>query len=242
MPAVVGTPEEISAMIYGGSGPLSINRAGREWQNMYHKMFEKYEEFGKEIDDLSEAWSGWSASRMAERVEPFQDWLMKTLGVILQTHTAAVGLEDACRCARSKTVEPKVIANNRAMVRQLSQPSALGLNGGQIARLEEQYDKYAIQNAEAMREYREQVYLTLSNLPSWRPPPRIVSVARWTDRPTRYNEPATPPRSGVRRQTDPQLQPGKAVAEPIAPAKDTTAQLTPETPKRTILQRIFKKS
>jgi PPE-repeat protein len=98
-------------------------------------------------------WLGPSSARMAAATAPYVDWLAGTAGQAAQTSAQARFAAAAYESAFASTVEPAVIAANRALLAALVATNFLGQNTPAIAATEAQYMEMWFQDGLTMDTY-----------------------------------------------------------------------------------------
>jgi PPE-repeat protein len=99
------------------------------------------------------SWLGPSSARMAAATAPYVDWLAGTAGQAAQTSAQARFAAAAYESAFAGTVEPAVIAANRALLAALVATNFLGQNTPAIAATEAQYMEMWFQDGLTMDTY-----------------------------------------------------------------------------------------
>src|SRR3984957_3502480 len=98
-------------------------------------------------------WLGPSSARMTAATTPYVDWLAGTAGQAAQTSAQARFAAAAYESAFASTVEPAVIAANRALLAALVATNFLGQNTPAIAATEAQYMEMWFQDGLTMDTY-----------------------------------------------------------------------------------------
>ena len=170
-------PEINSVKMYTGPGPGSMRAAAATWKDVLYEMHYILRSFGTMLDWMQGQWLGPSVTRMAEAARPFQNWLLTLIEQIYQTSEEAFRILAAYHRACEMTIQPRVIADNRAQMRELLGDNVFGQYAETITDLEKQYLQYWAQDDAAMETYATNALDALSKLTPWAQPPLIVNEA-----------------------------------------------------------------
>jgi PPE-repeat protein len=147
-------PEINSALMYSGPGSAPMMAAASAWNGLAAELGSATVSYASVLSALaSEAWLGPASISMASAVAPFVSW-MGTAAAQAETTAAQAELAaGAFEAAFAATVDPAVIAANRAQLMALIATNFLGQNTPAIAATEAQYMEMWAQDAAAMYGY-----------------------------------------------------------------------------------------
>jgi PPE-repeat protein len=147
-------PEVNSSLMYSGAGSGPLMAAASAWDELAADLESAAASYQTVLAQLTEAtWLGPSSARMAAATTPYVDWLAGTAGQAAQTSAQARFAAAAYESAFAGTVEPAVIAANRALLAALVATNFLGQNTPAIAATEAQYMEMWFQDGLAMDTY-----------------------------------------------------------------------------------------
>src|SRR6201995_3644304 len=147
-------PEVNSSLMYSGAGSGPLMAAASAWDELAADLEATAASYQTVLTQLTGAtWLGPSSERMAAATTPYVDWLAGTAGQAAQTSAQARFAAAAYESAFASTVEPAVIAANRALLAALVATNFLGQNTPAIAATEAQYAEFWAQDAIAMYGY-----------------------------------------------------------------------------------------
>ena len=147
-------PEVNSSLMYSGAGSGPLMAAASAWDELAADLESAAASYQTVLTQLTEAtWLGPSSARMAAATTPYVDWLAGTAGQAAQTSAQARFAAAAYESAFAGTVEPAVIAANRALLAALVATNFLGQNTPAIAATEAQYMEMWFQDGLTMDTY-----------------------------------------------------------------------------------------
>jgi PPE-repeat protein len=147
-------PEVNSSLMYSGAGSGPLMAAASAWDELAADLESAAASYQTVLAQLTEAtWLGPSSARMAAATTPYVDWLAGTAGQAAQTSAQARFAAAAYESAFAGTVEPAVIAANRALLAALVATNFLGQNTPAIAATEAQYMEMWFQDGLTMDTY-----------------------------------------------------------------------------------------
>jgi len=147
-------PEVNSSLMYSGAGSGPLMAAASAWDELAADLESAAASYQTVLAQLTGAtWLGPSSARMAAATTPYVDWLAGTAGQAAQTSAQARFAAAAYENAFAGTVEPAVIAANRALLAALVATNFLGQNTPAIAATEAQYMEMWFQDGLTMDTY-----------------------------------------------------------------------------------------
>ena len=147
-------PEVNSSLMYSGAGSGPLMAAASAWDELAADLESAAASYQTVLAQLTGAtWLGPSSARMAAATTPYVDWLAGTAGQAAQTSAQARFAAAAYESAFAGTVEPAVIAANRALLAALVATNFLGQNTPAIAATEAQYMEMWFQDGLTMDTY-----------------------------------------------------------------------------------------
>jgi PPE-repeat protein len=147
-------PEVNSSLMYSGAGSGPLMAAASAWDEVAADLESAAASYQAVLAQLTgTSWSGPTSARMAAATAPYVDWLAGTAGQAAQTSAQARFAAAAYESAFASTVEPAVIAANRALLAALVATNFLGQNTPAIAATEAQYMEMWFQDGLTMDTY-----------------------------------------------------------------------------------------
>ena len=147
-------PEVNSSLMYSGAGSGPLMAAASAWDEVAADLESAAASYQAVLAQLTGAsWLGPTSARMAAATAPYVDWLAGTAGQAAQTSAQARFAAAAYESAFASTVEPAVIAANRALLAALVATNFLGQNTPAIAATEAQYMEMWFQDGMTMDMY-----------------------------------------------------------------------------------------
>ena len=151
---IMSPPELNSSLMYSGAGSGPLMAAASAWDELAADLESAAASYQTVLAQLTGAtWLGPSSARMAAATTPYVDWLAGTAGQAAQTSAQARLAAAAYESAFAGTVEPAVIAANRALLAALVATNFLGQNTPAIAATEAQYMEMWFQDGLTMDTY-----------------------------------------------------------------------------------------
>jgi PPE-repeat protein len=147
-------PEVNSSLMYSGAGSGPLMAAASAWDEVAADLESAAASYQAVLAQLTgTSWLGPSSARMAAATAPYVDWLAGTAGQAAQTSAQARFAAAAYESAFAGTVEPAVIAANRALLAALVATNFLGQNTPAIAATEALYMEMWFQDGLTMDSY-----------------------------------------------------------------------------------------
>jgi PPE-repeat protein len=147
-------PEVNSSLMYSGAGSGPLMAAASAWDEVAADLESAAASYQSVLAQLTgTSWLGPTSARMAAATAPYVDWLAGTAGQAAQTSAQARFAAAAYESAFASTVEPAVIAANRALLAALVATNFLGQNTPAIAATEAQYMEMWFQDGLTMDTY-----------------------------------------------------------------------------------------
>ena len=147
-------PEVNSSLMYSGAGSGPLMAAASAWDEVAADLESAAASYQAVLAQLTgTSWLGPTSARMAAATAPYVDWLAGTAGQAAQTSAQARFAAAAYESAFASTVEPAVIAANRALLAALVATNFLGQNTPAIAATEAQYMEMWFQDGLTMDTY-----------------------------------------------------------------------------------------
>ena len=147
-------PELNSSLMYSGAGSGPLMAAASAWDEVAADLESAAASYQAVLAQLTgTSWLGPTSARMAAATAPYVDWLAGTAGQAAQTSAQARFAAAAYESAFASTVEPAVIAANRALLAALVATNFLGQNTPAIAATEAQYMEMWFQDGLTMDTY-----------------------------------------------------------------------------------------
>jgi PPE-repeat protein len=147
-------PEVNSSLMYSGAGSGPLMAAASAWDEVAADLESAAASYQAVLAQLTgTSWLGPTSARMAAATTPYVDWLAGTAGQAAQTSAQARFAAAAYESAFASTVEPAVIAANRALLAALVATNFLGQNTPAIAATEAQYMEMWFQDGLTMDTY-----------------------------------------------------------------------------------------
>lgn len=146
-------PEINSARMYSGAGAEPLLSAATAWSTLATELESSAAETRALVSGLDAAWLGPSSGQMNEKMAQHVSWLQNTAAVADHTAGQANAAAAAYEEAFAATVNPALIAYNRAELLTLSATNILGQNTPAIMANEAEYSDMWLQDAAAMMSY-----------------------------------------------------------------------------------------
>src|SRR3984957_488735 len=147
-------PEVNSSLMYSSAGSGPLMAAASAWDEVAADLESAAASYQSVLAELTgTSWLGPTSGRMAAATAPYVDWLAGTAGQAAQTSAQARFAAAAYESAFAGTVEPAVIAANRALLAALVATNFLGQNTPAIAATEALYMEMWFQDGLTMDTY-----------------------------------------------------------------------------------------
>lgn len=146
-------PEVNSGRMYAGPGPGPMLAAAAAWDGLASDLDSAADACQSVVSQLTSGWLGPASTSMATAASGYLAWLRTSAGQAEQTARQAMAAATAYEEAFATTVQPSVIAANRAQLAALMATNLLGQNTPAIAATEADYAEMWAQDAAAMYGY-----------------------------------------------------------------------------------------
>jgi PPE-repeat protein len=150
-------PEYNSARMYMGPGSSSLQVAAAAWNGLSAELQSAAQGYETTVTQLaSDGWNGPASTAMAAAVQPYISWMQETAAQAAQAATQARLAAAAYEQAFASTVEPPLVAANRAETSAAVAANVFGQYTPLIMQLNAQYAEMWAQDAAAMYTYAAQ--------------------------------------------------------------------------------------
>jgi PPE-repeat protein len=164
-------PEFNSGRMYAGPGAGSLLAAAAAWDDLATELQSTASSYSSVISSLTGGpWIGPSSLGMAAAVTPYVAWMQGTAAQAHEAAMQATAAASAYQTAFAAHVPPPVIAENRALLAQLTATNLFGQNTAAIAANEAQYSEFWAQDALAMDSYASSSAAAAKVTPFTEPP------------------------------------------------------------------------
>jgi PPE-repeat protein len=172
-------PELNSWQIFAGPGSAPMLAAAAAWDGLAAELSSAAASFSTLTCGLTgSAWQGPASAAMANAATPYLGWLSAAASQAEQTAAQARLAAAAFEAAQAATVDPAIIAANRAQLVWLATTNLLGQNAPAIAAAEAAYEQMWAQDVAAMFDYHAGASAAVSALtPFTRPLQGLVGAA-----------------------------------------------------------------
>lgn len=161
-------PEVNSALIFSGPGPGPLLAAAAAWDGLAGELASSASSFSSVTTDLaSGSWQGASSTAMMTVASQYVSWLSAAAAQAEEVSHQASAIATAFEVALAATVQPAVVAANRALVSALAANNHLGQNTPAIADIEAAYDQMWASDVAAMFGYHADASAAVAKLPPW---------------------------------------------------------------------------
>ncbi|WP_420715997.1 PPE family protein [Mycobacterium sp. 663a-19] len=161
-------PEINSALIFAGPGAAPLLAAAKAWDGLAEDLASSASSFFSVTSDLANgAWQGASAAAMMAVATQYVNWLSAAAAQAEAASTQAAAIADAFETALEATVQPGVVAANRALVQALASGNHLGQNAPAIADIEAAYEQMWAADVVAMSGYHADASAAVAKLEPW---------------------------------------------------------------------------
>jgi PPE-repeat protein len=148
-------PEVNSALISSGPGPGPLLAAAEAWDGLAGELASSASSFSSVTADLaSGSWQGASSTAMMSVASKYVSWLSAAAAQAEEVSHQASAIATAFEVALSATVQPAVVAANRALV-------------SAIADFEAAYEQMWASDVAAMFGYHADASAAVAKLPPW---------------------------------------------------------------------------
>ncbi|CPR11688.1 PPE family protein [Mycobacterium bohemicum DSM 44277] len=161
-------PEINSALIYAGPGAAPLLAAAEAWDGLAENLTSAASSFFSVTSDLvNGSWQGASAMTMMTVATRYVSWLGAAAAQAEAASTQAASIAAAFESAVVATVQPAVVAANRALVQALASTNWFGLNAPAIMDTEAAYEAMWAADVAAMFGYHADASTAVSQLAPW---------------------------------------------------------------------------
>gem|GEM_PF-562315 len=161
-------PEINSARIFAGPGAAPLLAAAQAWGGLAEDLTSSASSFFSVTSDLlNGSWQGASATAMMAVATQYVSWLTTAAAHAEAASTQATAIAAAFETAVVATVQPAVVAANRALMQTLSATNWFGLNAPAIMDTEAAYEQMWATDVSAMFGYHTDASSAVSQLAPW---------------------------------------------------------------------------
>lgn len=146
-------PEINSARMYSGAGAEPLLSAATAWSTLAAELESSAAETRALVSGLDGVWHGPSSEEMNAKMASHVSWLTNTAATAQHTAGQANAAAAAYQAAYAATVNPALVAENRAELPVLVATNILGQNTAAIMANETEYSEMWAQDAAAMSAY-----------------------------------------------------------------------------------------
>lgn len=158
-------PEINSALLHTGAGSAPMLAAATAWSGLADELRSAATSFATITSNLaSEAWQGAAAAKMTEAAAPYAAFLAAAATHSEGAASGAAAVAAAFESAQAATVQPALVAVNRAVTATLARFNFFGFNIPAIAAMEAAYEQMWAQDVAAMFAYHVGVSQAWSQL------------------------------------------------------------------------------
>jgi PPE-repeat protein len=161
-------PEVNSALIFSGPGPGPLLAAAAAWDGLADELSSSASSFSSVTSDLAGgAWQGAASTAMMTVASQYVNWLSTAAAQAVEVSNQASAIATAFEVALSATVQPAVVAANRALVSALAANNHLSQATAAIADIEAAYEQMWAADVAAMFGYHADASAAVAKLPPW---------------------------------------------------------------------------
>jgi PPE-repeat protein len=161
-------PEINSALIFSGPGPGPLLAAANAWDGLAGELASSASSFSSVTSDLANgAWQGASSTAMMALATHYVNWLSAAAAQAEEVSHQASAIATAFEVALSATVQPAMVAANRALVQALAVNNHLGQNTPAIADIEAAYEQMWAADVAAMSGYHADASAAVAKIQPW---------------------------------------------------------------------------
>jgi PPE-repeat protein len=218
-------PEINSGLMFSGAGSGPLFTAAAAWDGLAADLSSAASSFQSVVTGLTGgAWTGPASMSMAAAASPYVGWLSAAAAQAEAAGAQAIAAATAFEAARTATVTPAAVAENRTQLATLVATNFLGLNTPAIFATEFEYMEMWAQDVAAMFGYHGAATAAAATLPSFGLPPGLLSGLAGL----------TAPLSGMASQVAALASSGLAV--PLQSAVSTVTGVASQLPLQSIMQ------
>jgi PPE family protein len=161
-------PEINSALLFAGPGAASLRDAAKAWNGLAEDLASSASSFFSVTSDLAnDSWQGASSAAMMGVATRYVGWLSAAAAQAEAASSGASAAAAAFEAARAASVQPAVVAANRALVQALAGTNSLGQNAPAIADIEAAYEQMWASDVAAMSGYHADASAAVAQLAPW---------------------------------------------------------------------------
>ena len=161
-------PEINSALIFAGPGAAPLLAAAAAWDGLAEDLASSASSFFSVTSDLANgSWQGASAAAMMTVATQYVSWLSAAAAQAEAASGQASAIAAAFESALAATVQPAVVAANRALVQALASTNWFGLNAPAIMDTEAAYEAMWASDVAAMFGYHADASAAIAQLAPW---------------------------------------------------------------------------
>ncbi|HTY33131.1 PPE family protein [Mycobacterium sp.] len=161
-------PEINSALIFAGPGAAPLLAAAEAWDGLAEDLASSASSFFSVTSDLANgSWQGASAAAMMAVATQYVSWLSAAAAQAEAASSQAAAIAAAFESALAATVQPAVVAANRALVQALASTNWFGLNAPAIMDTEAAYEAMWASDVAAMFGYHADASMAAAQLAPW---------------------------------------------------------------------------
>jgi PPE-repeat protein len=162
-------PEINSALMFAGPGSGPLLAAAAAWNALASELASSVASFGSVTSDLaSGSWLGPSSAAMMAVAAQYAQFLSGAAAQAEEAASQAAVAATAFEAALAATVQPAVVAANRALMQVLANTNWLGQNAPAIADIEAAYEQMWALDVAAMSGYHLDASAAAARLAPWR--------------------------------------------------------------------------
>jgi PPE-repeat protein len=161
-------PEINSALIFAGPGAAPLLAAAAAWDGLAEDLASSASSFFSVTSDLANgSWQGASAAAMMTVATQYVSWLSAAAAQAEAASSQAAAIAAAFETAVAATVQPAVVAANRALVQALASTNWFGFNIPAIMDTEAAYEAMWAADVAAMFGYHADASAAVAQLAPW---------------------------------------------------------------------------
>jgi PPE-repeat protein len=161
-------PEINSALIFAGPGAAPLLAAAAAWDGLAEDLASSASSFFSVTNDLANgSWQGASAAAMMTVATQYVSWLSAAAAQAEAASSQAAAIAAAFETALAATVQPAVVAANRALVQALASTNWFGFNIPAIMDTEAAYEAMWAADVAAMFGYHADATAAVAQLAPW---------------------------------------------------------------------------
>jgi PPE-repeat protein len=172
-------PEINSALMFAGPGSGPLLAAAAAWNELASELASSAGSFGSVTSDLaSGSWLGPTSAAMMAVASQYSTFLIGAAAQAEEAASQAGAAAAAFESALAATVQPAVVAANRALMQLLANTNFLGQNAPAIADIEAAYEQMWALDVSAMAGYHFDASAAAERLAPWRQILQAIGASR----------------------------------------------------------------